>query len=117
MIMRITSKEFWDAVFCKLIETIISVKIWILISIFYFVNRLYSVGDELRIFMMTAISEAPKMQILSSLQGKVYDIATALIISGVIVIVLSRITFQHTRLKNRYHKEIDKSQEIQNDFM
>jgi len=115
--MRIKSKEFWDAVLCKLIETAISVKIWILVVIFYFVNRLYSVGDELRIFMMTAISEAPKMQILSNLQGKIYDIATALIISGIVVIVLSRTTFQHTRLKNKYHKEIDKSQEIQNDFM
>lgn len=116
--MRIKSKEFWDAVFCKLVETTISVKIWILVIIFYFVTRLYSVGDELRAFMLTSVSEVQKMQILSSLQGKIYDIATSLIISGIIVIVLSRATFQHARLKNSYHKEtVDKSQEIQNDFM
>ena len=116
--MRIKSKEFWDAVFCKLIETAISVKIWILIMIFYFVSRLYCVGDELRVFMMTSISEVPKMQILASLQGKIYDIATSLIISGIVVIVLSRTTFKYARLKNSYHKtEVDKSQEIQNDFM
>jgi len=115
--MRIKSKAFWDAVFCKLIETAISVKIWILVIICYFVTRLYCVGDELRAFMFTSVSEVQKMQILSSLQGKIYDIATSLIISGIVVIVLSRATFQHARLQNSYHKELDKSQEIQNDFM
>jgi len=115
--MRITSKEFWDAVLCKLIETVISVKIWILVAIFYFVIRLYAVCDELRAIMVISVSELQKMQILSSLQGKIYDIAVSLIISGMVVIVLSRITFQHARLNNSYHKEMDKSQEIQNDFM
>lgn len=115
--MRIRSEEFWDAVICKLVETVISVKIWILVAIFYFVGRLYTVSDELRIFMTNTALETQKMQIISGLQGKIYDIATALIISGVVVIVLSRVTFQHARLQNSYHKDLDKSQEIQNDFM
>lgn len=115
--MRIKSKEFWDAVSCKLIETIISVKIWIMLAIFYFVQRLFLVNNELRIFMMTAVTEQQKLQILCNLQGKIYDIAISLIISGIVVIVLSRVTFQHTRLQNSYHKDLDKSQEIQNDFV
>jgi len=115
--MRISSKEFLDAVFCKLVETFISVKIWILIIIFCFVNRLYCVCDELRMVMLTSVSEVQKIQILSSLQGKIYDIASALVISGVVVIVLSRATFKYARLQNSYHQDLNKSQEIQNDFM
>jgi hypothetical protein len=115
--MRITSKDFWDAVLCKLVETAISVKIWILIAIFYFVTKLFSVCSELRTIMLVSTTELQKIQILCSLQGKLYDIATSLIISGMVVIVLSRVTFQHARLNNSYHKEINKSQEIQNDFM
>lgn len=120
--MRFFSKKFWDAVFCKLTETIISVKIWILILMVYFVNRLYGVADELRNFMMVSITEIQKMQVLVSLQGKLYDIATSLMISGIVVIVLSRVTFQHAKLKNGYHKvtlsESEKNDvdEIKNNF-
>ena len=79
--MRITSKNFWDAVSTKLVETAISVKIWILATMVYFVYRLYGVADELRDFMMSpTMSDIKKIQIISSLQGKVYDIATSLLI-------------------------------------
>lgn len=120
--MRILSKNFWDAVIIKLVETAISVKIWILIVIIYFVNRLYSVSGELMKFMMTAVTEVDKMKVLASLQGKIYDIATSLIISGIVVIVLSRVTFQYAKLKNGYHvqnlSEDDKNSvdEIKNNF-
>jgi len=82
----------------------ISVKIWILVAIFYFVNRLYNVADEIREFMtLPAISEVQKMKVLSMFQGKIYDIATALIITGIVVIVLSRVSFQMAKLKNENH--------------
>lgn len=113
--MRITSKEFWDAVLHKLIETAISVKIWIMGMIVYFVTRLYMVADDLRKFMILNISiETQKIQILSNLQGKIYDIATALILSGVVVVVLSRVSFQHTRLK--YNNDEDEEEQIKNNF-
>ena len=118
--MSIISKKFWDAVFIKLVETSISVKIWILVVIVYFVNRLYCVADELRNFMMLpSVSEVQKMQILASLQGKIYDIATSLVISGIVIIVLSRVTFQHARLKNGYYKseaEKDSVESIKDNF-
>ena len=97
--MRITSKEFWDKVLCKLIETFISVKIWILGVIIYFVVRLYCVADELRNFMIVSVFESQKMQVLSVLQSKIYDIGTTLLLSGIVVIVLSRVSFQMARLK------------------
>jgi hypothetical protein len=113
--MRVISKNFWDAVLTKLIETAISVKIWILVVIVFFVNRLYSVADELRLFMVSSITEVEKMKVLCSLQCKVYDIATSLIISGIVVIVLSRVTFQYAKLKNGYHNgtlSVDQKEDV-----
>lgn len=102
--MRLTSKAFWDAVGNKIIETLISVKIWIMGFILFFVHRLFLAADELRTFIMASTSlDAQKLQILVGLQGKIYDIAVSLLISGVVVIVLSRVTFQYAKLKNGYH--------------
>lgn len=115
--MGFTSGKFWDAVFCKLVETLISVKIWILCMMVFFVNRLYCVNDELRAFMLTPVAtEIQKWQILTNLQGKLYDIGTTLILSGVVVIVLSRVTFQHAKLKNGSPTDKESTEAIKNNF-
>lgn len=121
--MRLTSKAFWDAVTSKIIETLISVKIWIMGFILFFVYRLFLAADELRVFIMASTTlDSQKLQVLAGLQGKIYDIAVSLLISGVVVIVLSRVTFQYAKLKNGYHSyelaEDEKNvvDEIKNNF-
>lgn len=98
--MKLLRRDFWDYVFSKIVLTFTSVKIWVLVWTFFLVLELYTVADQLIDFIMLHPQNIELVKALSDLVGKIYDISNAMLIGVVVVIVLSRETMKHKKMKS-----------------
>lgn len=107
--MKITSKTFWDTILAKIIITLTSVKIWVLVWTFFIVLELYKVAAEVRAFMFLYPTNIELIKILTDFQAKLYDISNAVLLGVVVVIVLSRESIKYTKMKQEESmKEVKK---------
>jgi hypothetical protein len=97
VIMNIKKKEYWSAIACKLIETFISVKLWILILASFFVWQLLGVFVEIKDFVFMN-PEIKSIEHILSWSKKILDISLAMFTGVIITVLLSREVFKHARI-------------------
>jgi hypothetical protein len=104
--MEILSKFYWSAVLTKLVETIISVKFWILCIATYLVFKLISIYIEMKDVIINAINtnnlDPTLIQILVNWSSSILDISLAMFTGVIVVITLSREVFKHAKISNSY---------------
>ena len=99
--MRIMSKKFWDLVFCKTVETLISVKLWILALTSFTCFRILDLNSEIKdyIFLINE-SNIELSKLLVTWSSKLMDINLAMFTGVIVVVTLSREVFKHAMLKD-----------------
>lgn len=107
--MRFFTKDFWDLVLVKMVELMVSVKIWVLFWVSFLVYKIHGVGNDINDFILVNIHslDANKITILAGLEKNIYDISTAMLTGVIVVIVLSRQVFKHKKLDNNGSSEKD----------
>ncbi len=107
--MEILSKFYWSAVLTKLVETIISVKFWILCIATYLVFKLISIYIEMKDVIINTINtnnlDPTLIQILVNWSSSILDISLAMFTGVIVVITLSREVFKHAKISNSYKFE------------
>ncbi len=117
--MEIKTKEYWSAVGCKLIETFISVKLWILVLASIFAFKMIGIYVEMKDVILhlamnphTQISTNEILQTITPWSSKLLDITLAMFTGVIVVITLSREVFKHAKISESY--KFDKSENIKN---
>lgn len=96
-IMLINSKRYWSAIACKLVETFISVKLWVLVLASFFAWKLLGIFIEIKDFVFLNSG----IEALSSIldwSKKILDIALAMFVSVIVTVLLSREVFKHAKI-------------------
>ncbi len=107
--MEIKTKEYWSAVGCKLIETFISVKLWILALASIFAFKMISIYVEMKDVILHLamnphdnLSTPELLSILTPWSSKLLDITLAMFTGVIVVITLSREVFKHAKISESY---------------
>jgi hypothetical protein len=111
--MEILTKAYWSAILTKLVETLISVKFWVLCIATYLVFKLINIYIEMKdvIISLVNTNTVPEtnslIQILANWSSSVLDISLAMFTGVIVVITLSREVFKHAKISNSYKFEED----------
>lgn len=107
--MEILTKKYWNAVLSKLIETFISVKLWIIVLASFFAFKLIYLFIEIKDVILTFaidphldINNNEMLSILTTWSKSLLDITFAMFASVIVVIVLSREVFKHAKISKNY---------------
>ncbi len=107
--MEIKTKEYWSAVGCKLIETFISVKLWILALATFFAFKMVSIYVEMKDVILHLamnphdnLSTPELLAVLTPWSSKLLDITLAMFTGVIVVITLSREVFKHAKISESY---------------
>lgn len=104
--MKITSKEYWSAVTRKLIETFISVKLWIVALASYFAIKMLYIYIDMKNFIFTMVENGnadPRLiSTITTWSSELLDVTLAMFTGVIITVVLSREVFKHTRISTEY---------------
>lgn len=107
--MDIISKSYWSAIGCKLTETLISVKLWIIVFASYFAFKIFSIVNDIKQTSLKII-ESPEghmastevLTILTNWSSKLLDVTLAMFTGVIVVITLSREVFKHAKISKSY---------------
>jgi hypothetical protein len=111
--MEILTKAYWSAILTKLVETLISVKFWVLCIATYLVFKLINIYIEMKdvIISLVNTNTVPEtnslIQILANWSSSVLDVSLAMFTGVIVVITLSREVFKHAKISNSYRFEED----------
>ncbi len=114
--MEILTKIYWSAVLTKLVETLISVKFWILCIATYLVFKLINIYVEMKdvIISLVSTNTVPEtnslIQILANWSSSILDVSLAMFTGVIVVITLSREVFKHAKISNTYNFEENKKE-------
>jgi len=115
MATEITSKKYWSTVACKLVETFISVKLWILALATYMTSKMLIIVIEIKDFILKIVEHpSPSVPtevivpLLTEWSSKQLDVIIAMFTGVIVVVTLSREVFKHTRISKQY--EFEKSE-------
>lgn len=114
----IHSPVFWNAIACKLVEQLISVKMWVMVFAAILVWRLFSIVQEIKQITFRllegglAVTAEGMAEILTAWFGKILDITLAFFTAVIVVILLSREVFKHAKIGNGKEEE-EKTGEVE----
>ena len=116
--MEITNKHYWSAVGCKLIETLISVKLWVIVLTSYFAFRLIGLYSEIKDTIISiAVNPDIEMKaveilgLLTPWSSKLLDITLAMFTGVIVVVTLSREIFKHAKISKEYSNDESKTKD------
>lgn len=95
------SLRFWDATLAKIVTIFVSVKVWTLVAVFHMVYGIYKEAERYRMMVENYlyISRYDLIPQLLKMQKDLYDVANAMLVGAIVVIVLSRDSIKHAQLK------------------
>jgi len=107
MAVEIARKAYWSAVGCKLVETFISVKLWILaIAILFALKLVLLFSDIKEVILQMVLKPTPEtaalVPVLCTWSEKLIDNTLAMFISVIVVVVLSREIFKDAKISKSY---------------
>ena len=121
--MDILTKQYWNAVLAKLIETFISVKLWIIVLASFFAYKLINLFIEIKDVILKFainphldINNNEMLSILTTWSKSLLDITFAMFASVIVVIVLSREVFKHAKISKNYEFECNKDHTTSKDI-
>lgn len=97
--LRFFSIRFWDTTFAKIVNIFVSVKVWTLICVFLMVNKIYIEAEKYRELTEQYFFKPELVTQLIKIQKDLYDVANAMLIGAIVVIVLSRDSIKHAQIK------------------
>ena len=97
--LKFFSIRFWDATLAKIVNIFVSVKVWTLICVFLMVNKIYIEAEKYRQLTEQNFFKPELVTQLLKIQKDLYDVANAMLIGAIVVIVLSRDSIKHAQIK------------------
>lgn len=94
------SLRFWDMILAKIVTIFASVKVWTLICVFLMVDKIYKEAEKYRELSQLYFDNIALVTQFIEIQKHLYDVANAMLIGAIVVIVLSRDSIKHAQIKS-----------------
>jgi len=112
------SKAYWGAFFAKLFESLISVKLWIILISTFFAYRMLNICIDIK-EVVIKLSQDPNtsnelIRIFSNWSTSILDTTLAMFTGVIVVITISREVFKHAKIDKYYMKEPSKDENSPN---